>query len=559
MNQVDILKQIKKKDLEKAGFFLTGYDNQYSQLSRIISKKGVNNAVIVGDGGVGKTTLAKSIALDGAIEFYVLQNDVIAELIFSYQPSKDDVQETKRIFQSLKNAVILIDDIVSLFSQEDMFQNRSINLLTSLLTNRNVAVIATIDQPGYRLFIEKNPLLTKLFEQQRLFEPVESVTIHILSKHIPRFEQQYEVEIHPRLAKHLVVLANRFLQTQKQPAKSLNLLDEVCTYVLQQKQHLVKLKDIKHIISERTGIPVADINLSDRRKLQRLGDTLSIDVKGQDHAIERVTRVIRRSRAGIQDPRRPSGSFLFLGPSGVGKTHLAKTLTKTVYGDEQALVRIDMSEFNESHNVQRLIGAPPGYVGYEEGGQLTNPVWERPYSLILLDEIEKAHPRVFDIFLQLIDEGRLTDGQGKTVDFNNTIIIATSNIGIDHIIQHYQENGEYIIDSQFVQKEMMPILLEYFRPEFINRFDDIVVFKPLDIAALKRIAYQGIEELNTRLSEQEIRLQLSDDAIGKLVAGNFNPKFGARPLKRAIREQIEDYIAQKIIFGELERGSVVEW
>lgn len=559
MVKQNLLKKFSKKELTKKGFFLIGYDNLYSHLNRIVTKKGINNAMIVGDSGVGKTTLAKSLVFNDAYEFYELQKDILSELIFSYQPDKDEIQSTKNIFKELENSFVLIDDIATLFSEEYVFQNRLLNLLNLILCDPKVSVIATIDQSNYRLFVEKEPLLSKSFELLRVFEPVEKISSLIIENHIPIYGSKYKVQIALDLAKKIIILSNRYIQSQKQPAKSLNLFDEICTYVKQNDKDQVKLNDIRQIISEKTGIPVAEINLSDRKKLKTLEKMMSISVKGQDHALKRVAKVIRRSRAGIKDPWRPIGSFLFLGPSGVGKTYLAKTLAKTVYDDEKALIRIDMSEFNESHNVQRLVGAPPGYVGYEEGGQLTNPVWERPYSLILLDEIEKAHPRVFDIFLQLIDEGRLTDGQGKTVDFNNTIIIATCNIGIDFIIESYLKRKDHVLSEDFIQKEMMPILLQYFRPEFINRFDDIVVFKPLDTNDLKHIAELSIAELNERLRERDITINIKEETLEVLAQTNYNPKFGARPLKRAIRENIEDYIAQKIIFGEIERGAQLNW
>lgn len=559
MIKQQLLKKINKKELVKNGYFLIGYDLMFSRLDRIVTKKGVNNAIIVGDSGVGKSALAQALIFKETHKFYEMQNDIISEVVFAYQPDKDEIKNIKNVFYDLDDAVIFIDDIATLFSTEYVFQNRLLNLLKILLENPSVSVIATIDQANYRLFVEKEPLLSKAFEIVKVFEPTLKLATLIIKNHLPLYEKSYKVKIAKSLASKIVILSNRYIHTEKQPAKSLNLLDEVCAYTTQNKQTVITLKEIKHIISERTGIPINEISLSDRTKLQKLEELTKKSVKGQEHALKKVAKVIRRSRAGIKDPKRPIGSFLFLGPSGVGKTFLAKTLAKIVYNDENALIRIDMSEFSEAHNVQRLVGAPPGYVGYEEGGQLTNPIWERPYSLILLDEIEKAHPRVFDIFLQLIDEGRLTDGQGKTVDFNNTIIIATSNIGIDFIIDNFQKRKNYILTDGFVQKEMMPLLLSYFRPEFINRFDDIVLFKPLLIKDLKNIANLSIEELNERLKDKDITIQIKEETLEKLSRINYNPKFGARPLKRAIREQIEDYIAHKIIFNEIENGAKLEW
>lgn len=559
MTKSELFKKVTKEELLKQGYFMVGYDMLYQRLCRIITKKGINNALIVGEEGVGKSRVGLGLAFKGGYELLQLQSDVLSEVIFSYQVEKDILNNIKKLFRELNNTIIFIDDISLLFSTEHLFHHRFVSLIKLLLDNPKVSVVATIDQVIYRQFVERDPLISKSFETIRVTEPNQDVAGLIVKNYIPLYEKSYGVKINPNLASNFVVLSNRYIHAKKQPAKALNLLDEVCAFVKEDDKNLLELNDIKTVISERTGIPIEEINISDMEKLQKLEDILDNSVKGQMHAIKKVARVIRRSRAGIKDPKRPIGSFLFIGPSGVGKTFLAKTLAKTVYDDENALIRIDMSEFSESHNVQRLVGAPPGYVGFEEGGQLTNPIWERPYSLILLDEIEKAHPRVFDIFLQVIDEGRLTDGQGKTVDFNNTIIIATSNIGIDYLVQKFEENGDKILTEAFIHNEMLPLLLSHFRPEFINRFDEIILFKPLGQDDLKNIARLSINELNERLRDREISIEIDDDVLAEFIGEFNNPKFGARPLKRAIRENIEDAIAHKIVFGEIERGSKVIW
>ncbi len=565
MLKEELFKKITKEELKASGYFLAGYDMVYARLSRIMTKKGVNNAIIVGDEGVGKTALALGLTFKTEFEFLQVQTDVLAEIIFSYQAEKDQGEKIKKLFKSLKKAIVFIDDISHLFSSEHIFHQRFLSVLQVLFENRDISLVATIDQPSYRLFIEKNSMLSKHFEVIKLFEPNEDLATLIVQDHIPFFSKSYSTSIDTNLASKLNVLSTRYIHSGKQPGKSLKLLDEVCAYAAtkypddQSKNNEVTLNDIKFVVSERTGIPMDEINLSDMEKLQNLEALLQSTVKGQSHAVKKVAKVIRRSRSGIKDPKRPIGSFLFIGPSGVGKTFLAKALSKTVYDDENALIRIDMSEFSESHNVQRLVGAPPGYIGYEEGGQLTNPIWERPYSLVLLDEIEKAHPRVFDIFLQVIDEGRLTDGQGKTVDFNNTILIATSNIGLDLIIEQFEEKGDYILTNEFISNELMPVLLSYFRAEFINRFDEIVIFKPLEVNDLASIARLEIDELNIRLKDKDIVIEINDDLLDQLANENFHPKFGARALKRAIRENIEDVVAQKIVFGEIEKGGKVIW
>lgn len=559
MTKSELFKKVTREELVKQGYFMVGYDVLYKRLCRIITKRGVNNAIIVGEEGVGKSRVGLGLAFKGGYELLKLQTDVLSEVIFSYNTEKEVLNKIKSLFRELDNTIIFIDDISILCSTEHLFHHRFLSIIKMLLENHKVSVVATIDQASYRQFIEKDALISKHFETIRVIEPNENVAVQIVENYLPIYEKNYKLKINPTLSTNFVSLSNRYIYSKKQPAKALNLLDEVCAFVHDLGEKIVNIGHIKEVISERTGIPMNEINVSDMEKLQNLESILEMNVKGQEHAVKKVARVIRRSRAGIKDPRRPIGSFLFIGPSGVGKTFMAKTLTKTVYNDENALIRIDMSEFSESHNVQRLIGAPPGYVGFEEGGQLTNPVWERPYSLILLDEIEKAHPRVFDIFLQVIDEGRLTDGQGKTVDFNNTIIIATSNIGIDYMVKRFEEIGDEVLSEEFIREEMYPLLLGYFRPEFLNRFDEIILFRPLQKEDLANIARLSIHELNERLLEKEIVIEIADEILHQFIAEYYNPKFGARPLKRAIRENIEDAIAHKIVFGEIEKGSKIVW
>jgi ATP-dependent Clp protease ATP-binding subunit ClpB len=284
-------------------------------------------------------------------------------------------------------------------------------------------------------------------------------------------------------------------------------------------------------------------------------------VVGQDEAIKAVSDAVRRSRAGLSDPNRPSGSFLFLGPTGVGKTELCKALAEFLFDSPDAMIRIDMSEFMEKHSVARMIGAPPGYVGYEEGGYLTEAVRRRPYSLILLDEVEKAHPDVFNILLQVLDDGRLTDGQGRTVDFRNTVIVMTSNLGSHQIQAMFDESGTDA-DSPEAYTQMkaavMGVVQAHFRPEFINRLDDIVVFHPLDKAQIRDIAKIQLHGLEKRLAERGIRIALSDDALTLLGNAGFDPVYGARPLKRAIQAQIENPLASRILSGEFGTGDLIQ-
>lgn len=312
-------------------------------------------------------------------------------------------------------------------------------------------------------------------------------------------------------------------------------------------------EEIAEVVAHWTGIPVSKMLEGERDKLLRMESELSQRVIGQSEAVTAVSNAIRRSRAGLSDPNRPNGSFLFLGPTGVGKTELCKALANFLFDTEEAMVRIDMSEFMEKHSVARLIGAPPGYVGYEEGGYLTEAVRRKPYSVILLDEVEKAHADVFNVLLQVLDDGRLTDGQGRTVDFRNTVIIMTSNLG-SHVIQEMAAEGDY----DKMKAAVMDIVGSHFRPEFINRIDDAVVFRPLDKEAIHKVAGIQLQNLQNRLADREIGLQVSDEALDLLSEAGFDPVFGARPLKRAIQVNIENPLAQEMLSGKFVPGDTIE-
>ncbi len=311
-------------------------------------------------------------------------------------------------------------------------------------------------------------------------------------------------------------------------------------------------EEVAEVVSRWTGIPVAKMLEGDREKLLRMEEALHQRVVGQDEAVQAVANAVRRSRAGLADPNRPNGSFLFLGPTGVGKTELCKSLAEFLFDAEQALVRVDMSEFMEKHSVARLIGAPPGYVGYEEGGYLTEAVRRRPYSLLLLDEVEKAHPDVFNILLQVLEDGRLTDGQGRTVDFRNTVVVMTSNLGSD-LIQEMAGEENY----EAMKAAVMGVVGTHFRPEFINRIDETVVFHPLGQEQIRGIAHIQLAGLHARLQERDLTLVIDDDLLDKLVEVGFDPVYGARPLKRAIQQQLENPLAQDLLAGKFPPGSTI--
>jgi ATP-dependent Clp protease ATP-binding subunit ClpB len=313
----------------------------------------------------------------------------------------------------------------------------------------------------------------------------------------------------------------------------------------------VGAEEIAEVVARATGIPVAKLMQGERDKLLAMEEKLHERVVGQEEALVAVSDAIRRSRAGLSDPNRPYGSFLFLGPTGVGKTELCKALAGFLFDSEDHLIRIDMSEFMEKHSVSRLIGAPPGYVGYEEGGTLTEAVRRKPYSVVLLDEVEKAHPDVFNVLLQVLDDGRLTDGQGRTVDFKNTVIVMTSNLGSHNIMQMSGQPYEDIKDAVWVDVK------QHFRPEFLNRIDEVVVFHALDQANIQAIAKIQLKGLEARVAHMDMRLDVSTEALAEIAKVGFDPVFGARPLKRAIQQRIENPVAKLILQGKFGPKDVI--
>ena len=375
---------------------------------------------------------------------------------------------------------------------------------------------------------------------QKLREQIEDV-----NKQIQKAKQNYDLEKAAQLQYGELPKLQQQLEIEEKSVKESDrsLVHEAVTD-----------DEIARIISRWTGIPVTRLTEGERAKLLTLEDQLHKRVVGQDEGVKRVTDAILRSKAGIKDPTKPIGSFLFLGPTGVGKTELAKTLAENLFDDEQNMVRIDMSEYMEKYSVSRLIGAPPGYVGYDEGGQLTEAVRRKPYSVVLFDEIEKAHPDVFNVLLQVLDDGRITDSQGRTVDFKNTILIMTSNIGSPYLLDGIDENGEIKPEAQ---SQVMDDLRGHFRPEFLNRLDEIIMFKPLTKSNIGKIVDLMVGELDKRLADQELSLELTDAAKDQVIENGYDPVYGARPLKRYLQKHVETLAARKILSGDVHAGDTL--
>jgi ATP-dependent Clp protease ATP-binding subunit ClpB len=319
-------------------------------------------------------------------------------------------------------------------------------------------------------------------------------------------------------------------------------------------REVVTEEEIASIVARWTGIPVSRLQEGDREKLLRLDETLHERVVGQDEAVQLVADAIIRARSGVKDPRRPIGSFIFLGPTGVGKTELAKSLAAALFDTEDNMIRIDMSEYQERHTVSRLVGAPPGYVGYEEGGQLTEAVRRKPYSVVLFDEVEKAHPDVFNTLLQVLDDGRLTDARGRTVDFRNAVIIMTSNIGSEHLLEGATSDGEIKPDAR---DRVMAEMRGHFRPEFLNRLDDIILFKPLTQPEIERIVELMFDDLRSRLTGRQMTLEVSEEARGYIAQQGFDPVYGARPLRRFIAREVETRIGRALLAGDAREGAII--
>lgn len=512
-----------------------GREKEISESLRILSREERNNLLLIGDVGVGKTALAQQLKVR-------LENFKILQIY----PGGDS------FFDQIVNLLSQTGRAKTVFYLDEIF---TFDVAQIKYLIDSAQVIGTANQETYRKFAADNPHITSKFEVLRLDETDPETTLEILRKHIERLSKQRQQTFAENFASEIYDLAKKYLQDGNFPAKGITLLQESSSQAQVQGLAEVNLEIPKAIVSQKTNIPIGSLTDLDKQDLSKLAERIQDRVKGQDEAIDKVAQTIKRSRLGFKKGHKPIGSFMFVGPSGVGKTELAKTLAKEIFGDEEAMIRLDMSEFAEAHMVQRLIGSPPGYVGYEEGGQLTNPVKEKPYSLVLLDEIEKAHPRVFDIFLQVLDDGRLTDGRGQKVDFTNTVIIATSNAGIEDILDLVAEGK----NSEEISKEVNEILQDYFRIEFINRFDDVVIFNALKPEALEGIAKNQIEKLAGELEQRQIKLKIQPEFMKQLATDAYDPRYGARGLLRLLQERVENVLAEGIISGEIKEGDVVNF
>ncbi|GIN74163.1 ATP-dependent Clp protease ATP-binding subunit ClpE [Bacillus sp. J14TS2] len=592
----------------KAGLIdpIIGRDEEIKRTIEILNRRNKNNPVLIGEPGVGKTAIAEGLALKiiqqdvpaklKNKEVYLLD---VASLVANTGIRGQFEERMKQLITELqerKNILVFIDEIhllVGAGSAEGSMDAG--NILKPVLARGELQVIGATTLKEYRQ-IEKDAALERRFQPVQIQEPSLEKSLDILFGLKEQYEKYHQVQYSDEALKACVDLSARYIQDRYLPDKAIDLMDEagsklnltikdesheaihqrlaeiekdkqttlkqenyelaaklrdeevelehkLNTTTSSESQLTVHPEDIQSIIERKTGIPVGKLQSDEQQKMKELEKNLTARVIGQAEAVKKVAKAIRRSRAGLKDEYRPIGSFLFVGPTGVGKTELAKTLTEELFGTKEAFIRLDMSEYMEKHSVSKLIGSPPGYVGHDEAGQLTEKVRRNPYSIILLDEIEKAHPDVQHMFLQILEDGRLTDSQGRTVSFKDTVIIMTSNAGITEKPIHVGFHQS----AAMKETSILQSLGSFFKPEFLNRFDSIVEFNLLEKNDLLQIIQLLLDELQHKLHAQDMHLDIADEVKEKLLEVGYHPDFGARPLRRAIQEQLEDQIADFVL------------
>lgn len=611
-----------------------GRESEIERLMQILVRRKKNNPVLIGEPGVGKSSIVEGLAqriVQGEVPEPLKGKTIfsldVAALVAGTKYRGEFEKRMKKLLQVVKgnkDIILFIDElhmIVGAGSAEGAVD--AANILKPALARGELHCIGATTPDEYRKFIEKDAALERRFQKIYVQEPTPQMAVEILKGLKSKYESHHKVSYTDHSLEAAVYLSQRYITDHYLPDKAIDVLDEAGArarlklFVMPSELQLLKLQiesakkekeqavssqnyesaaelkareqelreeysqkynawmkgiedqivtvdvpDIEEVVAGWTGIPLRKLEETEREKLLKLESALHERVVGQEEAINAIARAIRRARSGLKDPRRPVGAFLFLGPTGVGKTELAKALAEYLFGDEKSLVRFDMSEYMEKFSVSRLIGAPPGYVGYEEGGALTEKVRRRPFSVILFDEIEKAHPDVFNILLQIMDDGRLTDSQGHIVDFRNTIVIMTSNIGGSEIVSSkrnlgFVENETYEQDFSEMKDKVIDEVKKVFRPEFINRVDEIIVFHKLTKEHIEQIIEILLRDIRARLSEREINLVLSPEAKEFLVNVGYDSVYGARPLKRAIQRYIEDPLAEELLRGDIESESEV--
>ncbi len=540
-------------------------EDEMRAVARTLARNRKNNPLLLGDAGVGKTAVVEGLAYaiyDGSAPPSLLKKRIvqieIGTLVAGTSLRGQFEERLIGIVDEIRNSgncILFIDELHTIVGAGDTIDSNldAANILKPALARGEIMCIGATTHEEYRRAIAQDPALDRRFRTIDIEEPGIEDAIAILGGQQTRLEEHHGVVIRSETIEAAVRLSVRYMPDRHLPDKALDLLDEACTRVIirampldkeieQDAPNDVRVSDVAAVLSEWTGIPVSELTTDEKHRLARLEESLMERVIGQDEAVSAVASAIRTARAGLSDPNRPIGVFLFLGPSGVGKTELARTLAHVMFGSEEAMLRLDMSEFHDSHTVARLIGSPPGYKDNMRGGQLTDNLRRRPYCVVLLDEVEKAAPEVFDIFLQVFDEGRISDAHGRRVDARHAVFIMTSNIGTLEGGKSLGFNGNPADHADY-----SGYLKQFFRPEFINRLDDIITFRPLSDETLVRIMERQLTELHERLASQRLRLELTDDARELILEVGHDPVHGARPLRRAIERLLTRPLSARIM------------
>lgn len=529
---------------------IVGRQDEMSRMSRVLSRRIHNNCMIVGLNGIGKTSLVLGWAKNA-----LASPDQKLPPVVSLEAESFDVlnssgpvplQKYKEALESLPNCILFIDDFGQLVYNKPVALNYLIQLLKPLAESGKVQLIFCLESKELKWLESQQPNFLNYFEVINIAAQPKQEQVLILKQALSKFGKKSGTAADTDILDLILQMAERFPTLGQLPAAGVSLLDESLALARAKNSQNASEEDVYRVVSDKIGVPLTQLKISDREMLRNLEMELNSKIIGQKQPLLQITSTIKRARLGLKNPSRPLGSFLCLGPSGVGKTETAKLVAEKVFGKKESFVRIDMSEFAEAHTVARLVGSPAGYVGFDAGGGLTNAIKQQPYSLVLLDEIEKAHPKIFDIFLQILDDGRLTSGQGETIDFTQTIIMATSNLGVAEIIGGFNNNQD-ISGEAFVQEKLMPALSKAFRLEFLNRFDAILVFNPLTEKNLLEVAKLEIKKIESRVARHKIKFKIDQDILVGKIKTLSDPRFGARPVKRFVETTCEDLIAQKLL------------
>ena len=549
-----------------------GRDEEIRRSVQILSRRSKNNPVLIGEPGVGKTAVAEGIAA------YIAGSDApdsmagkrlvaldLPALLAGTKYRGDFEERVKAVLKDVKKAgdvILFIDEMHTMIgagSAEGAID--AANILKPALGRGEVQIIGATTPEEYRRHIEKDAALERRFQPVKIAEPSRSDSLKMLGAVRQSLEKHHGVKISDAALTAAVDLSARYINDRFLPDKAIDLADEAAAHIRVSGGGLVTAEDIAGIVSMWTGIPVANLSADETKRLCNMESILHRRVIGQNEAVTAVSRAIRRGRVGLSDPDRPIGSFLFLGPTGVGKTELCRALAEAVFGESEAMIRLDMSEYMEKHAVSKLIGSPPGYVGYEDGGQLTERVRRKPWSVVLFDEIEKAHEDVWSILLQIMDDGRLTDSAGRVVSFRNTIIVMTSNVGAKSISEGRPRMGftpDGGDEAQLMRARINEELRRTFKPEFLNRIDETIVFRRLSRAEIRSIAERMLLTVAERFKALGMTLSVPDQVVDFLAERGYDEKYGARPLRRAIRSMIEDKAAELMLTDSLGRGDTVQ-